>query len=722
MKESSSDLVFALDIGTRSVVGLILEKRLKGYHVLDVYSLEHEERSMLDGQIHNVLAVSEIITQVKEYLERKYGLLTKVCVAAAGRSLKTKRATEQIDIKGKTIFDKTTILHLELSAVQKAQFQLANETDASNYKGNDYCVGYSVIDYRLDNEPIGNLLDQKGETASAEVIATFLPKVVVESLISALQRANLELEALTLEPIAAINVLIPQSMRRLNVALVDIGAGTSDIAITDYGTVTAYGMVPTAGDEITEALSDQYLLDFPDAEKIKRELSIKDEVLLADILGIETLHAKDDMITSIDQSIFSLAEKISDEVLALNGKSPKAVMLVGGGSLTPGLPEKIAERLQLPSNRVAIRGIDAIKGLTFEHEYEATPELVTPIGIAIAAKETPVEYISIQVNDQPVRLFDIKKLTVGDGLLSSGQELTKLFGKPGMALMVKLNGRVVTIPGEHGTPPILKNNGQDAELDSPLVHGDVIKIQKGTSGKDAKATIRDLLDGKQFLKIDYNGKEINVPFNLNKNGEISNEQDPLTDRDVIEYVPPSAVKDVFTYIEKKDISFESDGIRVFLNEQSVTLFENKTTVLVNDKEASLSTPIKNGDSLTMKQYSQKDLLLRTALEQAYHPANREIIVSFNNEPIQLEKELYECYRDKEILTSYTHLRHGDRITVTKKENVSFIFQDVFSRVHIDRSNTENKKPILLRNNEETSFSSDIHHGDELELKWVDLNH
>ena len=92
----------------------------------------------------------------------------------------------------------------------------------------------------------------------------------MESLLSALKRANLEMEALTLEPIAAINVLIPPTMRRLNVALVDIGAGTSDIAITDYGTVVAYGMVPNAGDEITEALSDLYLLDFHQAEKAKR--------------------------------------------------------------------------------------------------------------------------------------------------------------------------------------------------------------------------------------------------------------------------------------------------------------------------------------------------------------------------------------------------------------------------------------------------------------------
>ncbi len=80
------------------------------------------------------------------------------------------------------------------------------------------------------------------------------------------------MEALTLEPIAAINVLVPPSMRRLNVALVDIGAGTSDIAITNHNTVVSYGMVPVAGDEITEALSNHYLLDFPVAEQAKRFL------------------------------------------------------------------------------------------------------------------------------------------------------------------------------------------------------------------------------------------------------------------------------------------------------------------------------------------------------------------------------------------------------------------------------------------------------------------
>lgn len=148
----------------------------------------------------------------------------------------------------------------------------------------------------MDNQEIGSLIDQQGNEASVEIISTFLPKVVVESLISALHRADLDMHALTLEPIAAINVLIPQSMRRLNVALVDIGAGTSDIAITDEGTVVAYGMVPIAGDEITEAISDQLLLDFPLAEQAKRDLLANDTIQVVDILGFETEISRQEVI------------------------------------------------------------------------------------------------------------------------------------------------------------------------------------------------------------------------------------------------------------------------------------------------------------------------------------------------------------------------------------------------------------------------------------------
>lgn len=108
--------LFALDIGTRSVVGIILEAEHNQYHVADILVKEHKERAMVDGQIHNVLYVAELINEIKQELEVTHGPLTKVSVAAAGRALKTEQASVTIDIKYRPIFTEDDINRFELQA------------------------------------------------------------------------------------------------------------------------------------------------------------------------------------------------------------------------------------------------------------------------------------------------------------------------------------------------------------------------------------------------------------------------------------------------------------------------------------------------------------------------------------------------------------------------------------------------------------------------------
>ncbi|WP_370621815.1 cell division protein FtsA [Bacillus sp. JCM 19034] len=579
--------LFALDIGTRSVVGLLLQQEGEYFSLLDSYTKEHDERAMLDGQIHDVPSVAKVIEEIKQALEEKHGPLKKVCVAAAGRSLKTIRSKVTIDIDTKPMLTRDDVLHLELSAVQQAQYKIANErTDSS---ADYYCVGYSVLNYLLDDEPIGSLVDQIGKQASVEVIATFLPKVVVESLLAALARTNLELEALTLEPIAAINVLIPPSMRRLNVALVDIGAGTSDIAITEENTVTAYGMVPVAGDEITEAISDHFLLDFPDAEKVKRQLLTEESITITDILGMETTYSKADIIEPIEEAIQQLAHSISDEILRLNGRSPKAVMLVGGGSLTPKLPEYVATILQLPTNRVAIRGADAIKQLQKEEQKLYGPELVTPIGIAIAAKENPIEYISVTVNDRTLRLFDVKTLTVGDGLLAAGVDFVKLYGKPGLAKMITVQGRLISIPGEHGTPPLILKNGQPTSLDDPLKPKDCLTVEKGQDGQEATITIKELIEDEPIMTVYVNEKPVSLKATIKRNGQMASLSENVEDRDYITIEQIATMKDLLQHCGYSLAMFESFTLKV--NNKHISLNQHIPHITVNGIKLAYKQPL-----------------------------------------------------------------------------------------------------------------------------------
>lgn len=116
--------LFALDIGTRSVVGIIIEEQGENFHVVDLMIEEHKERAMVDGQIHNVLHVATLIEKIKTQLEEKHGPLHKVSVAAAGRALKTEQADVTINIKNRLAFTEEDISRLELAAVQQAQQQL----------------------------------------------------------------------------------------------------------------------------------------------------------------------------------------------------------------------------------------------------------------------------------------------------------------------------------------------------------------------------------------------------------------------------------------------------------------------------------------------------------------------------------------------------------------------------------------------------------------------
>jgi len=712
--------IFALDIGTRTVVGVILQEIDGHYQVLDMIIREHEERAMLDGQIHDVLAVSKVITEIKETLEKKYGPLKRVSVAAAGRTLKTERAKSVIHIVGKPMMTKEDILHLELSAVQQAQAQLAARLE-NGQQTHYYCVGYSVISYKIDNEEIGNLIDQQGNEASVEVIATFLPKLVVESLLAALQRSQLEMEALTLEPIAAINVLIPPSMRRLNVALVDIGAGTSDIAITDLGTVTAYGMVPIAGDEITEAISDAYLLDFPHAEQAKRNLHSQDSVTITDILGFETNVSKQEMIAAISESIDRLASAISEEILSLNNqKTPKAVMLVGGGSLTPELPKRLAAKLQLPGNRVAIRGVDAITKLQLTPDMlQRGPELVTPIGIAIAAKLNPVRYVSVVVNNQTVRLFDLKQLTVGDCLLASGIPFSKLYGKPGMALIVNINGQNVTIPGTYGGPPTILKNGLPASLEDKISDGDNIIVEKGKDGTAAEVQLGDLLDHIPCKKITVNGVPYEINAKIYKNGQIILPDEKINDRDVIVVKISETIEEL---LQELQLSNQLEKIKPFtvqINSSQERFEQFSGKLYRNGIEVQLHSSFLDGDDIeficgtipTVQQLAQVKNIGLT----------HSISIIFNGQAISLTKTVAEFYCEGNLLKESDTVKNGATLQLVEKKFEPFIFQDIFNHVEINIPPSATTNFTLLKNGEPTTFYETIDAGDELQIIWETSN-
>ena len=587
-RERPTELVFALDIGTRSVIGIVAEQRDGQLHILATERLEHKTRAMLDGQIHDVPQVAAIIREVKRRLTERTGALSSAAVAAAGRALYTMTAEAEQDITG--TITPAQQRDLDFAGVQAAQKKLAHShtvDDPTRY----YCVGYSTIRYMLDGNELKTLVGQRGRHAQATVIATFLPRQVVDSMQSALRETHLEMRALTLEPIAGINVLIPPTMRHLNLVLVDIGAGTSDVAITRGGSVIAYGMVPMAGDEITEAISREYLLDFNIAEDIKRKAAEGQDVSFTDILGMKLSLTADQVIAAIKPGVENLANAIAKQILELNGEPPQAVMLVGGGALTPMMPELVAAALGIPEARVAVRQPDEVDGVADLPEELHAPDAVTPLGILKIASINTLHFLAVWINDIEYSLFNFRELNVSDALLAAGISLRKYNGRPGMGLMITVNGERRSFPGTMGTLAQITVDGKSASLDSPIRDDCRIKLVAGENGTQPEVRLSDIIGTIDSYQVSLNGEERVVTASILVN-DSTPEGDPiLRDGDVIISRRERTLGEV---LRAANLPPTGRRISYTLNGEA-RRFSTQPRITLNDAPAPLSTMLHEGD-------------------------------------------------------------------------------------------------------------------------------
>lgn len=501
--------IFALDIGTRSIIGMVGVPDGDRIRIVAIDRADHTKRAMIDGQIEDIDQVAKIAGQVKDKLEKKLGCrLTKVCVAAAGRALRTESVTYEMELPKAQRIDAEAVSRLEAGAISEAENQFM-EKEGNESDRQFYLVGYTVCKYYLDNYIISNLLDHHGRVLKADIIATFLPTEVVESLYASMRKIDLEVASLTLEPIAAINAAIPQNIRLLNLAMVDIGAGTSDIAVCRDGSVTGYTMAILAGDEITETIMREYLVDFDTAEKIKSEIDETEQLRFTDILGFEQIITRDAIFESIKQASSRLCEEISAKIVEANGGMPSAVFLAGGGSRLSGLKEGIVEHLQIDPKRVAVAG-NNFKINAFSEDYDLdNPEYATPLGIVISAGLNMInDSFRVILNDRPAKLFRSGTFTVMDILMMNGYNYQDMIGRSGQNLSVHVNGQRQMFYGEKAEPSVLKLNGKESQLSDQVNPGDKIEFVPASHGKNAFAQLSDIVKITGEKRVLLNGQEV----------------------------------------------------------------------------------------------------------------------------------------------------------------------------------------------------------------------
>ncbi len=565
-------LVFGLDIGTRNVVGTVGYKDEDDFYVIAQYIKEHGTRSMLDGQIHDIGRVGRTINAVKKELEEQSHLsLSEVCIAAAGRVLKTVTTTVEYSFEEEVVVTGEDVHTLDLLGIEKAQ-QILNENNDTNFKF--YCVGYSVVKYYLNGDVFSNLEGHKAEVVSADIIVTFLPEDVVDGLYSAVGLAGLKVASLTLEPIAAINVAIPETFRMLNIALVDVGAGTSDISVTRDGSIIAYGMIPCAGDEITELLVQHYLVDFKTAEHIKLSSTTEKEIEYQDIMMIKHTITAEEVWDLIEPLVFRLTEDIAAKIKELNGgETVSATFVVGGGGKVHGFVEHLASELELPLERVALRGEEVLQEIHFEQqEIKKDPLLVTPIGICISYYDQKNNFVFVRFNGERIKLYDNNKLTIVDAALRAGFPNDQLFPRRGKEINFYVNGKKRIVRGEPGESAVVRVNGRITSINAVLEPNSDIVIEPSTVGEAAVCRLEELEEyGRVVITFEVNGRMITCPKFAEVNGSLEPPYYEIQENDWVEMRGFYTVAQIMEFMD----------VEIDLNSE----------ILVNNKPADLDTQV-----------------------------------------------------------------------------------------------------------------------------------
>lgn len=736
--------VFGLDIGTRNVVGTVgYQTDDKEFVVTAQYVREHETRAMLDGQIHDIGRVAKTIKEVKDELEKQTGQpLEEVCIAAAGRVLKTVTTHVEYEYAQESVVTGEDVHTLNLLGIEKAQEALKEVNDTS-YKF--YCVGYSTVKFFLNDDVFISLEGHKANKIGEDIIVTFLPEDVVDGLYAAVGQAGLSVANMTLEPIAAINVAIPENYRMLNIALVDVGAGTSDISITRDGSIIAYGMIPHAGDEMTEVIVQHFLVDFNMAESIKLQSTTSDTVTYKDIMSIEHTIPAQDVWDVAAPVVDNIAQEVSAKIRELNGdKTVSACFVVGGGGKIHGFTEKLAEDLDLPEERVALRGEEVLGDVTFEQEdIKKDPLLVTPIGICLNYYEQRNNFIMVRFNGERIKLYDNNRLKIVDAALQAGFSNDELFPKRGTPINFTVNGVARLVRGEAGEGAVVTMNGKPASINTPLEPNSEIIIEPSTAGEAAEYKISQLDEyNHSVITFVINGRKVSCPRFVQVNGRLEPEDYSIRENDVIETRNYYTVRQIAQFM---DLVIDTDQM-IFVNNEEADLdtlvYENFSVEWKTDEYGVARIDNNNyndtqeSDSDDASVLAEQDAnstesdntvtrtseqMMNQVLDELHDEFAKEAEASAVPENELPENELpkndiqEEIHEEDSSENTVTVIVNGEPVELSGKD--TYIFVDIFTHISFDLQAGKGRAIATVINGRDAQFSEELHEGDKIELYW-----
>lgn len=404
---SSDDVILALDIGTEYVKAVIAKQDKKNtLKIIGVGRSHQSPSNMYAGAISDIPGVVATCEHALSAAEREAGVVCKTTVVGiAGELIKgntsTVRYRRRNGNKPITEQEMTTIIsRVQNRAEEKARKEVALETDNPNVEVR--LINSAIVSLTIDGYKVSNPIGFKGSDLVIQFYTAFAPLVHISAIEKVCAELSLDLLAVAVEPFAVCRACLGDDLdSNFSAIVMDIGGGTTDIAVVDDGGVEGTKMFNLGGRSFTRQIAEKLGTDFDTAESIKLHLdsnlyednpTIAEAKKTIDLTKKQQQKVSDAINSNIDVWLggieLALGEFTNVEML------PGKIYLCGGGAGLPAIPEALAVRdwfSDLPFSRrpvihllddVDIPGIKNATSIDLDYSY------ITAFGLLRVALDT----------------------------------------------------------------------------------------------------------------------------------------------------------------------------------------------------------------------------------------------------------------------------------------------------------------------------------------------
>ncbi|OMW31687.1 cell division protein FtsA [Burkholderia pseudomallei] len=338
MSKDYKDLLVALDIGTSKVVAVVAELKGEGHY--EVIGLgQSESKGLKKGVVVNIEATVQSIQRALEEAELMADCkITNVFTGIAGSHIRSFNSSGMVAIKEKEVTQTDVARVIETAKA----INIPTDQQVLHILTQEF-----IIDGQEDvREPIG----MSGIRLEVKVHIVTGAVSAAQNIVKCVRRCGLEVNDLILQPLASALAVLTEDEKDLGVVLVDIGGGTTDIAIFAEGAIRHTAVIPIAGDQITSDIAMALRTPTPDAEDIKVGYGIAKQALadpdeMVEVPGLgergpRTLsrQALAAVIEPRVEELFSLVQQVVRES-GYEELLSSGVVLTGGAAMMPGMVE-----------------------------------------------------------------------------------------------------------------------------------------------------------------------------------------------------------------------------------------------------------------------------------------------------------------------------------------------------------------------------------------------